>query len=390
MPQPTLLIIGPTPPPFHGVSVAMSTLLESPLRQRFQLLHLDLADRRGIQHVDKPDFHDVLLFLRQWVRLMRILITERPGLVYLALSQSTIGFLRDSVFIWPASVFGAHVVVHLHGGNFHTWYLHRSWVMRAYVRAVMKRVAHGIVLGESLKGLFDGLIRHDRISVVPNGVLRGSAGTPLADKHAPPDRPLFRVIFLSTLSRQKGLFILLQAIPLVVREHKDVEFCIAGPWWGPTTQADANAWITDADVTPYVRFVGEVTGSNKTDLLRSGDVFVFPGVQQEGQPLTVLEAMSEGLPVIATDRGCLRETVTEGATGFIVPPGSPDAIAEKLLLLIHRPELLQQMARNARERFENEYTMEKFTARMEQVFSKTLTSAQKPHTTNHLFRSTEL
>jgi hypothetical protein len=56
-----LLIVGPTPPPFHGVSMSMHLLLQSELGERFRISHVDLADRRGIQHVDKPDVHDVML-----------------------------------------------------------------------------------------------------------------------------------------------------------------------------------------------------------------------------------------------------------------------------------------------------------------------------------------
>ena len=64
----SLLIIGPTPPPYHGVAMAIRTLLDSKLKESFTLSHLELADRRGIGHVNKPDLHDVVLFFRQWFR----------------------------------------------------------------------------------------------------------------------------------------------------------------------------------------------------------------------------------------------------------------------------------------------------------------------------------
>lgn len=368
MVQPKLLIIGPTPPPFHGVSVAMATLLESPLRQQFQLLHLDLADRRGIQHVDKPDLHDVLLFLRQWVRLMRILLIDRPGLVYLALSQSTIGFLRDSFFIWPASIFGARVVIHLHGGNFHTWYLGRSWIMRTYGRAVMKRVAQGIVLGESLKGLFAGLIRHDRITVVPNGISWPSTST-LSINLEKARR--YRILHLSTLNRFKGALALIAALPYVVRVRNDVEFIFAGPWSDPGDQRKAKCILSEENLTQFVTFTGPViTMEHKCALYRSADVFVFPGIQQEGQPLVVLEAMAAGLPVLFTDRGCLKDTVGEGEAGFEVRIDDPQHLADRLLWLLDHPEEMRVMGDNARKRFEAFYTAGRFVANMTQVLTR--------------------
>jgi glycosyltransferase involved in cell wall biosynthesis len=239
---------------------------------------------------------------------------------------------------------------------------------------ILRRITKFIVLGESLKPIFGQWATPDQVTVVPNGVRKASASIPIVETYRR-DRSLFRVLALSTLSRQKGLFVLLEAIPFVIREHANVEFCIAGPWWGATTEDEAMALISESCIDRHVRFMGQVTGEQKTELLRSGDVFVFPGVQQEGQPLTVLEAMSEGLPVIATDRGCLKETVIEGATGFIVPPCSPSAIAEKLLQLIREPELLRYMRHNARMRFESEYTLNRFTARIEKVFNEVLLDA---------------
>ena len=166
-----IFILGPTPPPFHGVAVAIQMLLQSDLAKQFYTYHLDLADRRGIQHVNKPDFHDVVLFIRQWLKLVGMLISACPRVSYLVLSQSTIGFLRDSLLIWPAYLRGSHnVLAHLHGGNFREWFLGRSWCMKAYVKVVLRRVTRAIVLGESLKHQFQGLIDEERIAIVPNGI----------------------------------------------------------------------------------------------------------------------------------------------------------------------------------------------------------------------------
>ncbi len=192
-----LLIIGPTPPPFHGVAVAIQTLLDSSLWKEFRVAHLDLTDRRGIQHVNKPDLHDVLLFCRQWFKLVGMLVHTCPAVSYLVLSQSTIGFLRDSLLIWPAYLRGSRIVLHLHGGNFREWFLGRSWFMQAYVKVVFRCVARAIVLGESLRAQFGGLIEEDRIAVVSNGIdWPGSASDrpPVAGLRSPKLRRCLRLI----------------------------------------------------------------------------------------------------------------------------------------------------------------------------------------------------
>lgn len=361
-----LLIIGPTPPPYHGVAVAIQTLLQSDLVKRFRASHLDLADRRGIQHVNKPDLHDVMLFIRQWMKLVGMMIETCPAVSYLVLSQSTIGFLRDSLLIWPAYLRGSRVVIHLHGGNFRSWFLNRSWFMQIYVKAVLRRVARAIVLGESLKSQFDGLIDDKRVTVVPNGIAWHGASS---NQAVPRLQSRFHILHLSTLSHLKGALVLLQAIPLVICHRTNVEFIFAGPWSHAEDKEWAENFIWRQQIERYVSFSGQVDAAEKRTLFDTSDIFVFPGVQQEGQPLVVIEAMAAGMPVIYTDRGCLRDTVPDGEAGLEVPINDHQKLADRILWLLDNPEAIKAIGARARKRYEALYTKERHIERMMEVFT---------------------
>lgn len=364
---PKILVIGPTPPPFHGVSVAIEAMLKSSLSDRFRLHHLDLSDRRGIQHVDKPDFHDVALFLNQWWRLLTMLWVERPAVTYLPISQSTIGFLRDSLLVLPARLFGAQVVLHLHGGNFKTWYDSRWFLMKAYVRMILRRVAYVAVLGESFRPLFAGLVPESRIAVVPNGIHWPAV------KKSPGifrERKWYAILHLSTLNRLKGAPDLLAALPLVLKVRQDVEFIFAGPWSHEEDRREAESYVARHGLDRHVVFTGPVASlEHKRSIYASADLFVFPGLQQEGQPLVVLEAMASGLPVLFTDRGCLRDTVIEGECGLEVRRNDPRHLADRILGCLDHPEEIERMGRHARERFERFYTSEQFVRRLGELFT---------------------
>lgn len=365
--RPPILVIGPTPPPFHGVSVATDAILHSTLHDHFRLLHLDLSDRRGIGHVDKPDWHDVALFVRQWWNLARIVWRERPAVAYLALSQSTIGFIRDSFLMLPAQLFGSRVVLHLHGGNFKTWYESRSVLMKAYVKMVLRHVAYAVVLGESLRNLFDGLIAPYRVAVVPNGI--HWPGIKKTGRGAGVKKP-YAVLHLSTLNRLKGALVLVAAVPLVLKHRTSVEFIFAGPWSDEKDRLEAENLVARHALGGHVTFTGPVTSmEHKRSVYSSADLFVFPGVQQEGQPLVVLEAMASGLPVLYTDRGCLIETVLEGDCGLEVRCNDPHHLADRILWCLDHPEQMEQMGRNARCRYERLYTSERFVRRLGDVFT---------------------
>lgn len=364
-----VLIIGPTPPPYHGVSVMTQALLDSDLKKSFRLLYLDLTDRRGLQYVNKPDLYDVFLFLKQWTYLLKMLIRERPEVTYIPICQTKVGFIRDSLLIWSASFFRSRVVAHLHGGNFRVWYEGSAGWVKLLIQKTLKRVARVVVLGESFRSLFEGLVTREKISVVPNGIQWSKDFQPNEEKFLK-KRP-FRILYIGSLSRSKGTPVLLAAIPFVIRDRKEVEFIFAGTWPRVEEQHEAESFIHQHGLAPYTQFTGHVDGEKKQALFESADLLVFSGVQQEGQPLVVIEAMAAGLPVVATDRGCLRETVVDGVTGLIVPPNSPEDIAKQLIRLIESPSLRKEMAIRGRERFETQYTLTKFAAGMERVFLET-------------------
>lgn len=227
---PVIQIIGPTPPPHHGVSVATQVLLDSLPSGRFRVVHLDTADRRGIAHVDQPDLWDVLLFVRQWLHHVATLLVERPSISYLPLSQSRIGFLRDSFFMVPAFFMGTAVVVHLHGANFEQVYASSGGLFRCYVDWVFRRVRQFIVLGEMLRPIFERWAQVTDVAVVPNGVPEHGCA-PIVRQARPADQRC-RILFLSTLSKAKGLLVLLDALAVVARDDPQFECHIAGPWWG--------------------------------------------------------------------------------------------------------------------------------------------------------------
>jgi glycosyltransferase involved in cell wall biosynthesis len=361
--KPIVLLIGPTPPPYHGVAVATQVMLDSTLTKEFSLAHLDISDRRGIQHVNQPDLHDVVLFIRQWVHLLALLVRRRPHLIHLPISQTSVGFFRDSAFIWPVYLAGGRVVLHLHGGNFRAWYEACGAGMKAYVRFVINRASRMVVLGESLKGLFQGLVPSERVAVVPNGI--DWPATAPCERNAARKRR-YRVLYVGTLNRYKGAVALLAAVPFVEAARQDIEFAFAGPWSDARDRVAAEAFVAERGIAEAVSFVGLVSGDQKRAAFESADLFVFPGLQQEGQPLVVIEAMAAGLPVLFTDRGCIRETVADA--GIEVPRDDPRGLADRIIWLFDHPEQMRHMAAAARQRYERFFTEKCFIDRMRAIF----------------------
>jgi glycosyltransferase involved in cell wall biosynthesis len=221
-----------------------------------------------------------------------------------------------------------------------------------------------------LKSQFDGLVDIRRIAVVPNGIEWKDFGS---SARVTCSSSRYRILHLSTLSHLKGALVLIEAIPSVVTHRKDLEFVFAGPWSHPEDKQWADQFIAQQGIGQYIKFTGQVEGDQKRALFESSDLFVFPGVQQEGQPLVVIEAMAAGLPVIFTDRGCLRDTVINGETGVEAPINDPHRLADRILWLLDHPDDMKAMGMRARQRYESLYTKKHHIENMIEVFASSCT-----------------
>jgi sugar transferase (PEP-CTERM/EpsH1 system associated) len=117
------------------------------------------------------------------------------------------------------------------------------------------------------------------------------------------------------------------------------------------------------------------------ELMRAMDIFVLPSLG-EGISNTILEAMSTGLPVVATRVGGNVELIREGVTGKLVPPGEPERLAEALLDYYRRPELLHHHGETARRLIESSFAMQAMTAGYVEVYDKVLRRYQAAHLRN--------
>ena len=368
-----VLLVGPTSPPVHGMTVFTEMLLRSSLMERFRIHHLDTADRRNVGQMGRPDLVNVCLGLKHAVQMAWMILRHRPCLVYLPIAQNFWGYFRDAVLMIIAMRFGCRVVVHLHGGYFGTFYEGTSLFMRRLIRLTMGRASSVIVLGESLRDIIPAFPRSCRIAVVPNGIpdVWQREDMPLS-KHK--DGP-FTVAFLSSLYLTKGVCDLARAASHIKRAgHSHIRFRFAGAW-SRRDEAEQcfSEIVREAKLDNSVELVGVVRGEAKRRFLAEADCFVLPTYYPlEGQPQAILEAMAAGLPVVATDQGAIRETVVDGVTGILTEKQKPERLARDILRLAENAELRHHMSAAGRARFEQEYTAERCVERLIAVFEKVL------------------
>uniref|UniRef100_A0A7C4YHV1 Glycosyltransferase family 1 protein n=1 Tax=candidate division WOR-3 bacterium TaxID=2052148 RepID=A0A7C4YHV1_UNCW3 len=353
-----IVIIGPIPPPIHGVSIFTDKILKAELKRYFKLIHLDTTDRRNTPNIGRLDFVNVYIALRSIFFLIYYLIEYKPLIVYIPISQNTLGFLRDGIFILVSRFLGAKVIIHLHGGIFDVFYRNSVFIYKLFIKICFRFVNTGIVLCDRFKNIFGDLIEEKDVKIVSNGI----------DIEIPDDKFIARmerirnekdkikIVFLGTLDKRKGFIDVIHAANYVIKETDNVEFIIAGGWYFQKDKEEALELIEKYNIGEKVLFPGPVRGEDKWKLLSDAHIFVFPTYYfAEGQPLVILEAMMAGLPVISTRRGCLKNMIKEGINGFTVAEGDIKGISEKILLLINNRALLMSISENNRKEFLENY-----------------------------------
>lgn len=340
-------MIGPLPPPQHGVTISTALVLaNAPLRDQFAVTHVDTSDHRSGSNVGRWDIQNVLLGIRDVAQLSRAL-SGPPGTVYLPISQSSGAFLRDSLFVWLATLRGWRVAIHLRGSEMIPFFRTQRRPYRWWMRTTLARVASAAVVGESLRGAFGGLIPDERIAVVANG-------TPPIDLTTAEPRTAAQVLFLSNLRRRKGVIESVAAACVVAGRLPHARFVFAGEW-----EDDALERTLRSEVKQFaeqIEFRDTVSGRDKERLLTSSSVLLFPPREPEGHPRVVLEALAAGLPVVTTDRGAIGETVEDGVSGYVLAEPDPPALADRVMRLLESDVLRKTMSRAALARYHQRFT----------------------------------
>lgn len=350
-----LIVVGPVPPPFHGVSVSTLLVLKNGLvRATFAVEHLDTSDPRPIATVGKWDIRNGILALGALVRLLPLLRGDK-GILYLPISQGRPGFLRDSILIHVARLARWKVAIHLRGSEMLDFYACSGRLWRGWMRKTLRSVDSAAVMGEGLRWLLSGFLPLRSIEAVPNGT-PDQAG--LVDSQ---ERERC-VLFLSNLRRRKGVVEAIDAALRVAAVEADVCFRFVGEWESSQLRDDlldrAAAW------GDRIQFLPPVIGADKDRLLAQSFIFLFPPVEPEGHPRVLLEAMAAGLPVITTNRGAIPDTVIDGKTGFVLDDPDSELLAERVLNLIRDEALRNSMGAAARHRYVEFFSQEQADRRL--------------------------
>jgi len=217
--------------------------------------------------------------------------------------------------------------------------------------------------------------RH-RIVVIRNGVaLPAERGTAPADsKHARPlqvPEDVKIVLNVGNLTRQKAQYIFVEAAAQVLEHFPNALFLIIGEGEERSRLAQL---IEEKSVGEKVKLLGSRT--DVTSILGRSSLLVLSSLW-EGLPLTILEAMAAGRPVVVTDVGGNKEAVRNGETGYIVPNLRPDLLADHILKVLNDDALAERMGTKGKLLYESKFRAERQVKETEDLYGMLLRARRK-------------
>lgn len=175
------------------------------------------------------------------------------------------------------------------------------------------------------------------------------------------------VLFAGRLVPQKDLPSLIHAVPLVLRQHSDTLFLLAG---SGSEEVAARQLAEALGVADAVTFAGEVPYGQMPAYFAACDLFVLPSIY-EGNARVLAEAAAAAKPVVATDVSGTRDTVIDGETGYIVPMGDSSALAATIIRMLDAPDRVAEIGHRAQEHILGLYDEQRLLAGFAELWETT-------------------
>ncbi|WP_286292721.1 glycosyltransferase family 4 protein [Methylomarinovum tepidoasis] len=359
--RPRILLFGRDPAWFGGV-VNFLAALQKETKKTVEYYNFTIGQRPG----NPLPISKYLTPLVDAICLTTLIFRERFDSYHVNPSLNPASLIRDGLFLLILRCFKArNVVVSFHGWEPSTARaIENNHLSRFLFRTVFGWPDHILVLADSFRDwlVAQGLPaeRIHRFTTMFDGDEAKSA----VDS-TDPSGDTIRLLYLSRIIREKGIFELVEAFSTLSREDGRLELVIAG------TGSEENVVrqrVVELGLEGRVRFPGYCRGGDKWKLIYSSDIFLLPSSYGEGCPVSLLEAMAAGLPVITTPVGGIPHIVEDGKHGFLLAEVTPWHIADGIRRLVTDSQLRKRMGELNRKEAWEKYEAEKVARRFERLY----------------------
>jgi glycosyltransferase involved in cell wall biosynthesis len=372
-----ILLVGPIPPPYGGIPAYVKSLNDAKLGGiEFVLFNTAIPswvepfDREGKRNYGSileigvlASLKKILYVLYSFVSFIWSLILIRPAIVHV-FTCSYWGYWRNWLYLLVAKLFGRKTIFHLLGA-IDLFYNEVGDFQRSILRSSLNSADCYLLQSPLLENWAKQYSRKEVIGIW-NGI--DLTKIPLRSERPPEhiagmDCPIGLTI--GNLSINKGSLEIIDALKLMKDENIKISWVFVGR--GDLQQFKK---LTEQNgLTENVYFAGEVNELEKWQFLQHASFFCLPSYA-EGQPISIIEAMASGLPVISTKIGSIPEMILEGVNGKLINPGDTKALKDAILFLVKNPELGEAMGKASQKLCQERHDIADLYAGLHKIYSR--------------------
>lgn len=339
--------------PRGGVSTYFETLIDSDLCNHVDLHFIETSKgalRSGNR--GKWKFRNWFNALNNILGFLLALVSVKPDLVHIGTAYGA-SFLKHSVMVCLAKVLSVPVVVQLHC-SFNKLLPENQKVWRKFALFILRHCEGIIVLSKEWESL-GHLIPMTKVQYIPNAI----DVKPYKQLPRPRQKTNGRVkiLYMGHITREKGVFDLIQAAQMIAKKNQRFVINIVGECLVNEESSRMNEIINSNHLKEYIKILGPEYGKKQIDRFASSDIFVLPSYH-EGMPMSVIEAMAAGLPVVASNVGGIPDLIENEVTGKRIAAGDVQALSSSLLELIENSDKRLIWGKKGRQRAVQHFDIE--------------------------------
>lgn len=369
-----VLLTGVLPPPLGGISTFCESVLNSSLVKRAEVRFVRTSPvGRPLSETSltRPRLRNILAALRSIALFYREARAFRPQVTHIS-TAAGLSFLKNSVLVIIARWLGSKALVHIHD-SLGFFYANQPAWQQWYIRQIIKLCSGLLVVSQEWLA-FQQVIPGTPIFYMPYSIDLEPYRKIAQSRFHSASRPALHILYLGYIGKPKGSMDLIEAARILSsclekNERNRVFMELIGPELYPGAIQAVGDLIRHHQLDGWVLIGSPVVGVAKEEAYARADFFVCPS-HHEGMPLTIIEAMASGLPIVGTRVGGIPDLVMDGLNGLLVEREHPAELADRLLRLCRDEGLRARMGQECYDRACQNHDMEKYAGRLLQVYQQ--------------------
>lgn len=332
-----ILMVGPERKAKGGVATVVNNYYDSSLIKKVRLKYISTA-------IDGKKIYKLLYGSFSYLKILYTLIFKRVDILHIHMASRN-SFNRKSVIVNMAKMFNKKVIIHLHGAEFDKFYNNECTEMqKKKVNKIFNKADIIIALSEQWKEKISNYC-DTQVEVIYNSVV-----VPKENMYSNNSQ---NITLLGRLEKRKGIFDLLDIVKDVVEEKPEINFLLGGDG----SLEKIRDIISQNNIANNAKLLGWVDAGKKDNVLKQTLIYVLPSYD-EGMPMSLLEAMSYGIPVIATDVGGIPRVIENNVNGFLIKPGDKEDLKKCILKLIKNDEIRENISKKGYNTIKQTFSIE--------------------------------